>query len=187
MANCKILAVVAICMAAFCARADADPGMSWTQERAWLASNQYVDWHSIDKGLDKNAGVTVGTASINGLKGATWIVHAVLDKNDVVTEETYTIARSADAPAVQWGNRMENVLIDRMYGGTVVANEYAGGHEIATVPIYNDPGKEQFFAMTGGKFGFMLDPYEVVVFRAGELDERIKQAQYCSTHKECGE
>ena len=186
MVNCKaVAAALALALAALCARADADPGMTWTQERAWLASNDFVNWRTIDKGYDKAAGVTVGTATIPGIANKDWVVHAVLDKNDVVTEETYTFASTAESS--QWDARTEKILVARMYGATPLADEYASAAQVATVAIYNDPGKEEFYAAQGGKYGFMVDPYEFVVFRASELDERIKQAQYCSTHKECGE
>ncbi len=186
MGSCKALAAVLLLAAALCARADADPGMTWTQERAWLASNPFVLWQTIQHGYDKDLGVSVGTADVKG-GIRRWTLHAVLDKHDVVTEETYTFAKGGSTPSLQSGNRASEALMRRMYQGEAVADEYATARLVATVPIYNDPGQEQFFALKGGKFGFMLDPYEVVVFRASELSVRIDQAKYCSTHKECGE
>jgi hypothetical protein len=179
------LVLFAICFAMLGGRAGADPGMTWTQEHAWLITNGFVYWQTIAKAYDKSVGVTVGTATIRGAH-AQWIIHAVLDKNDVVTEETYTIAKGGETPSLQWGNRGAQILIRRMYAGTTIADEYLNGSLVASVPIYNDSGKEDFYAVKGGKFGFMLDPYEVVIFRNSELGIRIKQARYCSTHKECG-
>ncbi|HTU80583.1 MAG TPA: hypothetical protein VMF61_00545 [Candidatus Acidoferrales bacterium] len=178
--------LMAACALAPAIRADADPGMGWSQERAWLAANPFVLWKTISHGFDKSLGVSVGTANVKGGK-RNWILHAVLNKHDVVTEETYTFAKGGSTPSLEHGNRASTILVRRMYEGEDVATEFAKARLVATVPIYDDPGHERFYAVKNGKFGFMLDPYEVVVFRAGELNVRIDQAKYCSTHKQCGE
>ena len=186
MVNSKVVAALLLCAGALGTRAAADPGMTWTAESAWLAANPAVLYDTVQHAYDKELGVTVGTVTVKG-GVRRWVLHAVLDKHDVVTEETYTFARGGSLPSLEQGNRAADSLVRRMYGDEAVGTEYASASLIATVPIYGDPGKELFYAVNDGKFGFMLDPYEVVVFRGSELGVRIQQAKYCSTHKECGE
>lgn len=183
----SICFIALLATGAFCAApAQADPGMTWTQERAWLASSPFVVFDTITKAYDSTLQSNTGIATIKG-GVRRWQLHAILTTKDVVSEETYTFAKGGSVTSLQSGNRASQVLIKRMYGGEAIANEYANARQVASVQIYGDPGKEQFFAARGGKFGFMLDPYEVTIFRASELQERIKEAKYCSTHKECGE
>ena len=181
---CRTTLLALGCIAALSARAWADPGMTWSQERAWLASNTHVFFETINRAYDKDLGVTVGTANVKG-GPRNWILHAVLTKSDVVSEETYTFSKGGSVMSLEQGNRASQALIRRMYVGSPVLDEYLNASLVTTVPIYGEQGKEEFFAVKDGKFGFMLDPYEVTIFRNSELQERIKQAQYCANHKGC--
>lgn len=161
--------------------ASAAPGMTWAEERAWLQGNRAVDAATIQHGFDSDLNVNVATADLK--TGRKWKLRVILTRADVVTEETFSPAKGEMA-TLEEGNRASQRLLRRMYGAqSEVVREFASASQVAVVPVKG--GNQQFFALKGGQYGFMLDAEEVVIFRAGELNERISQAKYCSTHPEC--
>ena len=163
----------------------AAPGMTWAQEKAWLVQNPGVQSGSVHHGYDADLGVNTGLARVQALR-RWWTVHVTLTHGDVVTEESFTPDKGGGAIRTQ-GGPVVAALFDSMYGGSAVASEYANASLVVSVPMNGSNASQQFFAAKNGKYGFMLDPYEIVVFRSSELQQRIKRAKYCSTHSECGE
>lgn len=180
----RIAAIVALAGAALTARAWADPGMTWTQEQAWLNSKTVVVTN-VKHGYDSSLGVNTGSANVQ-VGQRQWSMAITLTRDDVVTEEIFSPPNGSKNLALENGSRAEQRLIRKMYGQSGVATEFASAVMVATVQLNGETGEQKFFAVTNGQYGFMLDPYELVVFRNSELNARIKRAQYCSTHTGCG-
>src|SRR6516162_4802625 len=106
-------------------RAVAAPGMTWTDEKAWLTNTPQVEADTITHAYDSSLGVNKASADVK-MPYKLWTVSITLTKGDVVTDETFTPRKAGAGYKMQAGNGPTANLLKTLYGSNSdVAKEYA--------------------------------------------------------------